>query len=221
MTQIRKKNGQFSTTQLKEFLKAQVLFERLKAIPKIFAKYGVKKTRQVFIGKSRDQHVIYCILLNDNSFKKDVLNKFYYHNWDSEEQNWIPDETREVSLIVGDATKNRLHLNLKDFKMHPNLYRWGFCDQINFQQTVEDKAKNTVSHLCHLNDPINGEVCYSLDHIVMENINDNKGRNSCLGGFFCGHTPPCIMRRPCALSSDTKLPNPTYRDMMQKNVEKL
>lgn len=51
----------------------------------------------------------------------------------------------------------------------------------------------TVSHLCH-----NAECC-NKEHLCMESLAVNKGRNGCMGGSCCGHSPACIRPGPNVL----------------------
>lgn len=61
----------------------------------------------------------------------------------------------------------------------------------------EFPQSHTVSHLCH------NAWCLNPGHIVMESLEDNKGRNGCAGGNMCGHTVKCLRPGPCAAGLTT------------------
>jgi len=53
----------------------------------------------------------------------------------------------------------------------------------------------TTSHLCH-----NGPLCHNINHICIESLAINKGRNGCAGGTCCRHQPPCLIPGPYVLN---------------------
>jgi len=51
-------------------------------------------------------------------------------------------------------------------------------------------ATRTISHLCHRN------ACMNPNHMTIEPLPCNKGRNGCAGGICCQHVVRCLMPGP-------------------------
>lgn len=71
--------------------------------------------------------------------------------------------------------------NIQGKRFRPNANRVPFVDDEHFLDT-----KWTCSHLCH------NDECYNPQHIALEPLDVNKGRNGCPGGNHCHHRIKCI-----------------------------
>lgn len=91
-----------------------------------------------------------------------------------------------IGFTLCSKTRERYQYNFTDplrekrGRYRPNAYRMPFLDDVNFYD-----QSYTVSHLCH------NPKCYNWDHLVLEPLWMNKGRNGC-PCIGCHHFPKCI-----------------------------
>lgn len=78
------------------------------------------------------------------------------------------------------APKFQYSISLNGKRTRPVAYRVPFFDHPDF-------ATLTASHLCHFNE------CHNPDHLVLEPLAVNKGRNGCPAGPHCHHKQRCLI----------------------------